>query len=108
MARSTRTGCARDPRTSADRPFNDRGLDDNPTGADDVMASPTASASAASGAAGDYVTTMSVRDALPSTGGPSLVSAATLVLLVGSGLVTRRLVRRGRSILASKRVGRRS
>ena len=39
---------------------------------------------------------MSVRDALPSTGNPSLValvSAATLVLLVGSGLVARRLVR---------------
>lgn len=63
------------------------------------MASPSASASAVSGAAGDDVTTMSVRDALPSAGGSSLVasvSAATLVLLVGSGLVVRRLVRGGR------------
>jgi hypothetical protein len=34
----------------------------------------------------------------------ALVSAATLVLLVGSGLVARRLVRTRRQILASKRV----
>src|SRR5215212_383681 len=93
-----------------DRGFDDRGFDDNPTGADDVMASPTASASAASGAASTASTasvtatatataasgaggddmTASVGEALPSTGGPSLVtfvSAAALVLLVGSGLV---------------------
>jgi hypothetical protein len=82
-----------------DRGSNNRVFDDNPTGADDAMASPTVSASAASGAAGDDVTMMSFREALPSTGGSSLVglvSAATLVLLVGSGLVARRLVRRGR------------
>jgi cobalamin biosynthesis Mg chelatase CobN len=100
-----------------DRGFNDRGFDDNPTGADDVMTSPTANASDASGTAStpsasatatatatsgageDDVTTTSVSEVLPSTGGPSLVplvSAATLVLLVGSGMVARRLVRRGR------------
>jgi hypothetical protein len=81
-----------------DRGSKYRVFDDNPS-ADDAMTSPTASASAASGAAGDDVTMMSFREALPSTGGSSLValvSAATLVLLVGSGLVARRLVRGGR------------
>jgi hypothetical protein len=82
-----------------DRGFKARGFDDNPTGADDMMASPTASASAASGVGEDNVTKTFVSEVLPSTGGPSLValvSAATLVLLVGSGLVARRLVRGGR------------
>ena len=98
---------------------DDRGFDDNP-GADDMMASPAASASAMSSAtstpsatatatatasatstskAGKDDATRSVGKALPRTGGPSpvaLMSAAALALLVGSGLVVTRLVRRGR------------
>lgn len=105
-----------------DRGFDNRGFDDNPTGADDVAASPTASVSAASGgsssasastasatatptatatspAGGEAEVTKAVGEVLPSTGGPSpvaLVSVATLVLVVGSGLMATRLVRRGR------------
>jgi len=64
-----------------------------------ASASATVTATATSGAGEDDVTTTSVGEVLPSTGGPSLValvSDATLVLLVGSGLVARRLVRGGR------------
>ncbi len=109
-----------DDRGMDDRDFDDNGggarpFDDNP-GADDVMASPTASATAASGIANTASATAtatatetsgaggddaraSVGKALPRTGGPSpvaLMSAAALVLLVGSGLVATGLVRRGR------------
>ena len=100
-----------------ERGFDDNGrdFDDNGRDADDVMASPTASASAMPSAtstpsatatatatstsrAGEDDATSSVGTALPNTGGASLmplVSAAALVLLVGSGTVARRLVRRG-------------
>jgi len=108
-----------DDRGADDRGMDDRGFDDNP-GADDMMASPAASASAMSSAtstpsatatatatasatstskAGKDDATRSVGKALPRTGGPSpvaLMSAAALALLVGSGLVATRLVRRGR------------
>ena len=99
-----------------ERGFDDdgRNFDDDPD-ADDVMASPTASASAmpsatstpsatatatatATSRAGEDDVGSSVGKALPRTGGASLmplVSAAALVLLVGSGTVARRLVRRG-------------
>jgi LPXTG-motif cell wall-anchored protein len=93
-----------------DRGFDDdigegRDFDDNP-GADDVMASPSATSSAtptatatATSRAGDDDVTSSVATALPDTGGMSLmplVSAAALVLLAGSGVMAARLVRRVR------------
>jgi LPXTG-motif cell wall-anchored protein len=93
-----------------DRGFDDdigegRDFDDNP-GADDVMASPSATSSAtptatatATSRAGDDDVTSSVATALPDTGGMSLmplVSAAALVLLAGSGVMATRLVRRVR------------
>ena len=93
-----------------DRGFDDdigegRDFDDNP-GADDVMASPSATSSAtptatatATSRAGDDDVTSSVATALPDTGGMSLmplVSAAALVLLAGSGIMATRLVRRVR------------
>jgi hypothetical protein len=93
-----------------DRGFDDdigegRDFDDNP-GADDVMASPSATSSAtptatatATSRAGDDDVTSSVATALPDTGGMSLiplVSAAALVLLAGSGAMATRLVRRVR------------
>jgi hypothetical protein len=113
-----------DDRGADNRAVDDRGLDDNGggartfddnPGADDVMASPTASASAASGSGSTASATATATatatsatgmddasasvEALPDTGGASpvaLVSAAALVLLVGSGLVATTLVRQSR------------
>jgi hypothetical protein len=109
---------AQDDNPSADdRGMDDRGFDDDPD-ADDVMGSPAASASATSSAAstatatasatataaatsgaGEEDMTSSVGKTLPRTGGASLVSlvsGAALILLVGSGTLATRLVRRGR------------
>ena len=64
-----------------------------------ASATATPTATATSPAGGEAEVTKAVGEVLPSTGGPSpvaLVSVATLVLVVGSGLMATRLVRRGR------------